>query len=149
MKAKIIHDGEAEQKAYEEYFEWCDDASKNKQYEIKTITAKVEDLTFVIEKATGDEEAASSRVEELGGSISQAESDLKGATDVRHHEKEEFKAEEVDMVDTVDKLAKAEGMLNKLANGHHGSFAQVDTASMKKMLKGLGDVMEATTDLSH
>jgi len=143
MKSKIIHDGEAEQKAYEEYFEWCDDASKNKQFEIKTLNAKVEDLTSVIEKANGDEEAASSRVEELGGSISQAESDLKGATDVRKHEKEEFKAAELDMVDTVDKLSKAEGMLNKMAHG--SSFAQTDAVQMKNMIKSLGDLMQAAT----
>ena len=34
--AKIVKDGEAEAKAYKEYFEWCDDASKDSQFAIKT-----------------------------------------------------------------------------------------------------------------
>jgi len=42
FQGKIIRDGETEQKAYEEYFEWCDDASKEKIFELKTATAKAE-----------------------------------------------------------------------------------------------------------
>jgi len=50
LSAKIIKEGEAEAKAYKEYFEWCDDASKNKGFEIKTATAAKETLEATIAK---------------------------------------------------------------------------------------------------
>jgi len=40
LEAKILKEGEAEVKAYKDFFEWCDDAAKNKHFEIKTATAK-------------------------------------------------------------------------------------------------------------
>jgi len=39
LAAKIEKEGEAEAKAYKEFFEWCDDAAANKKFEIKTATA--------------------------------------------------------------------------------------------------------------
>jgi hypothetical protein len=50
--AKIVKDGEAEAKAYKEYFEWCDDASKDSQFAIKTYSADVEKLTASVAKLT-------------------------------------------------------------------------------------------------
>merc|ERR1719299_307548 len=69
-QGKIIRDGEVEQKAYEEYFEWCDDASKEKIFELKTATAKAEKLTATLEKATSDIEDASTKIEELSSATS-------------------------------------------------------------------------------
>jgi len=40
LSAKVAKDGEDQQKAYEEYFEWCDDVSKEKQNEITAATAQ-------------------------------------------------------------------------------------------------------------
>jgi len=40
LAAKVTKDKEAEAKAYKEYFEWCDDVSKNKKNEITTATAR-------------------------------------------------------------------------------------------------------------
>jgi hypothetical protein len=36
LEAKIIKEGEAEAKAFKEFFEWCDSASQNLNNEIKT-----------------------------------------------------------------------------------------------------------------
>merc|ERR1719252_419422 len=58
LEAKIMKEGEAEEKAYKEFFEWCDDAAKNKQFEIKTATAQVEKLEATIDKAKSDQEDA-------------------------------------------------------------------------------------------
>merc|ERR1719191_2264211 len=42
LTAKVTAEGEAEAKAYKEFFEWCDDASKNFGFAIKTAEAKKE-----------------------------------------------------------------------------------------------------------
>jgi peptidoglycan hydrolase CwlO-like protein len=67
--AKVKRDGEAEDKAYKEYFEWCDDVSKNTQFEIKTAKAKVEELTAKIGELTSSIQASETKIEELSGSI--------------------------------------------------------------------------------
>merc|ERR1719353_2339266 len=58
LEAKIMKEGEAEEKAYKDFFEWCDDAAKNKQFEIKTATAAKEKLEATIAKAKSDQENA-------------------------------------------------------------------------------------------
>merc|ERR550532_2562441 len=64
LTAKITKEGEAEAKAYKEFFEWCDDFSRNKQFEIKTATAQKEKLEAEIAKQTGAAEASSGKIEE-------------------------------------------------------------------------------------
>jgi len=60
--AKVKRDGEAEDKAYKEYFEWCDDVSKNTQFEIKTAKAKVEELTAKIGELTSSIQASETKI---------------------------------------------------------------------------------------
>merc|ERR1719262_501703 len=113
FQGKITRDGEVEQKAYDEYFEWCDDASKEKMFEVKTATAKKEKLTATIEKATSDIDDASEKIEELSGSISTNEKDLKAATEIREKENADFKGAEKELVESIDMLGRAIGILEK------------------------------------
>merc|ERR1719333_1363396 len=77
LAAKITAEGEAEAKAFKEYFAWCDDASANLHNEIKTGTKNQEDLEAAISKATADIEASTAKIEELSASISADEKELK------------------------------------------------------------------------
>ena len=45
---KTKADGEAEAKAYKEYFEWCDDVAKNTNFENKTAAAQKEKLESLL-----------------------------------------------------------------------------------------------------
>merc|ERR1719199_630154 len=65
LEAKIIKEGEAEAKAFKEFFEWCDQASKNINYEIKTGKESQEKLTAKIGESTSDIEVSTSKIEEL------------------------------------------------------------------------------------
>merc|ERR1719498_2382999 len=73
LQAKVIKEGEEEQKIYDEFAEWCEDESKQKQFEIKTGKAEKESLEAAIAKATADIEAADTRIGELSSSIATAE----------------------------------------------------------------------------
>merc|ERR1719386_455709 len=86
LSAKITKEGEKELKAYNAYFEWCEDVTRNKQFEIKTATALKEKLEATISKATGDIEAGTSKIEELAAAIASGEADLKNATLIRDKE---------------------------------------------------------------
>lgn len=54
LEKKVIGEGEAAQKTYDEFAEWCEDDSRNLQYDIKTAQSEVEDLKATIQKASSD-----------------------------------------------------------------------------------------------
>merc|ERR1719514_29964 len=80
LEAKVTKDGADEDRAFKEYFEFCDDASKNKQNEIKTLTAEKAKLEAVIARSTADAAASEDKIAELAKSIATAEKDLADAT---------------------------------------------------------------------
>jgi len=141
--AKVKADGEAEAKAYKEYFEWCDDVAKNTNFEIKTAAAKKEKLESAIAKGTSDIEVATSKIEDLAASIAEDDAELKSATGVREKEAADFAKAEAELVDAVDTLDRAVGILAREMAKNPAAFAQIDTSNVQKMLSGLSTVIDA------
>merc|ERR1719281_1050195 len=69
LAAKVTKEGEDEAKAYHDYFEWCDDASRNFGFDINDATNKKEKLEAQIAKLGDDSEAAAGKIEELAANI--------------------------------------------------------------------------------
>jgi len=133
LETKIIGEGEVSQKTYEEFSEWCEETSKNLGFEIKTGKGEVADLQATITKDTADIQTAESKIEDLAGSIATDEADLKAATEIRDKEQTTFAAVEKDLVETIDVLERAVGIIEKeMAGG----------ASMMQ-LKSAGSVVQA------
>merc|ERR1719408_127502 len=86
LEAKIIKDGEEENKAFEAYAAWCKDGAKDLGFEIKTAKAEIEDLKATIGKATADISETSAKIEDLAASTATNEADLKSATEIREKE---------------------------------------------------------------
>jgi len=145
LTAKITAEGEAEAKAFKEYFEWCDNAAANSQYAIKTGTKKQESLDAAISKASADIEACTSKIEDLSGSISADESDLQQATAVREKEVATFEASEKELVEAIDSLDRAVGILQKEMNKNPAALAQIDNRNLNSMVKSLGAVIDAAS----
>jgi hypothetical protein len=135
LQAKIIKEGEVSQKAYDEFAEWCEEESKNLQFEIKTAKAQAEDLEATIEKAASDIKAGEAAIEELAAKIAQDEADLKAATEIRDKEHADFLAEETELVETVDALERAIGILER-------EMAKTGGAALVQ-LKNAGNVASA------
>merc|ERR1719329_156569 len=142
LKAKVTAEGEAEAKAYKEFFAWCDDAAANKGFEIKTAKAKKEDLEATIEKATSDIGEGTSEIEELAAAIAKAEAELADATSIREKEEAEFSTAEAELVDTVDALDRAIAIIGREA-AKNPALAQIDTSSMNGVIAGLKSVLDA------
>merc|ERR1719498_1981135 len=70
LEAKIMKDGENEEKAYKDYFEWCDDAAKEKGFVLKTESGKKAKLEATITEAKSDIEEADEKIGELSATIS-------------------------------------------------------------------------------
>jgi len=143
LKGKITAEGEAEAKAFHDYVEWCDDAAANLHNEIKNGASKQEELEATISKCKADIEACSVKIEDLSGAISADENELKAATAVRAKEVATFEASEKELVDAVDTLERAVGILSKQMSS--ASLAQVDTSNLDSMLKGLSAVISAAS----
>jgi len=144
LSAKITAQGEAEAKAYKEYVEWCDDASSNLKYEIKTGASKQEELGATIQKATADIGSGDDKIEDLAASISADEKELKEATAVRAKEQADFASSEAELVDAIDTLDRAVMVLEKEMKKNPAALAQVNAASnLNNMLKSLSVVIDA------
>merc|ERR1719313_2347820 len=129
LQQKVIGEGEAAQKIYDEFAEWCEEESKNLQFEIKIGKAQAEDLQATIDKCVSDIKAGDEAIEELAGKIAQAEADLKAATEIRDKEHADFLAEEAELVDTVDALERAIGILEReMAKTGGAAFLQLQNA---------------------
>jgi len=111
LTAKIGKEGEAEEKALKEFFEWCDDAAGNVKNLITTATKKKEQLEGTISKASADIEEATTNIDTLAGQIATAEADLKAATTIREKEASDFATVESELVSGVDILGRAIGVL--------------------------------------
>jgi len=140
---KVKADGEAEAKVYKEYYEWCDDASKNTGFAIKTAKAAKEKLESSIAKLTSDIEVSGAKIEDLAAAIAEAEKELADATGIREKENADFVKAEAELVDGVDTLGRAVGILEREMAKNPAAFAQIDTSNMAKLTQTIGLVVDA------
>merc|ERR1719183_2762649 len=147
LAAKITKEGEAEQKAYQEYIEWCDDFTKEKAFEIKSLTAKKEKLEATISKCTSDIEGADTKIEELVADIATGEAELKNATLIRETEKADFDAGEAELVDSIDVLDRAIAILER-EMAKNPALVQVDTTNVKVLVNSMTAVISAAASFS-
>jgi len=145
LSAKLTKDGEREEKAYQEYVEWCDDTSKNTGFAIDTAKKGGAKLTANIAELGSRIATAGTKIEELAGSIASGESELKDATAIREKETAEFAASEAELVDAIDTMSRAIGILSKEMAKNPAAFAQLDTKTTANALKALTAVLDAAS----
>jgi len=145
LTAKITKEGEEEAKAYSAFVEWCTDAARTKGFEIKTATSAKDKLEADIAQETGAIEASSSRIDDLAGSIGGDDADLKSATTIRAKETADFTANEAELVDVIDTLGRATGILEREMQKNPAAFAQVDTSSIKSVVSALSAIVDAAS----
>merc|ERR1719191_2050569 len=145
LAAKIVAEGEAEAKAYHDYFEWCDDASKNLGFDIDTATTKKQKLEALIAKSSDDSEASAGKIEELAASIAKAEGEVKDATLTREKEAADFGAEEAELVDILSALTRAIGIIEKEMAKNPAAFVQVNGSKIDGLVKSLSVLVEAAS----
>jgi len=143
LVAKINAEGEAEAKAYKEFFAWCDDMAKNAGFGIKTAESKKEKLEAKIGELTSSITVCVSKIEELVASIAADDAELKNATAIRKKENDEFTKNEAELMDCLDTLERAIGILSKEMEKNPAALAQIDTSSTERLVQTLGAVISA------
>jgi cell division protein FtsB len=143
LAAKVTKEGEAEAKAYQEYFEWCDDASKNFGFDIKDATNKKDKLEAMIAKSADDSEASAGKIEELAASIATAEGEARDATLIREKEAADFAAEEKELVEILSALTRAIQIIEREMAKNPAAFAQVDASRLDGLVKSMSALVDA------
>merc|ERR1719379_1262040 len=145
LQQKIIKEGEAASKTYDEFAEWCEEESKNLGFSIKTAKAEAEDLMAVIEEAEANIKDFDVKIAALSASIAADEADVKASTAIREKEFADFDAEEKDLMETIDTLERAKGIIEREMQGG-ASLVQLQKAGhLVDMLKMLVDAHTINT----
>jgi predicted RNase H-like nuclease (RuvC/YqgF family) len=142
VETKTMDEGAVAQKEYETYAEWCEDTSKNLQYEIKTGKATKAELEATIEKMTANIEASDSEIERLSAEIATAEKDLKKAMAVRGEEHKDYLTEHAEEEETISMMEHAEHDIEK--EMQHGGAAMLQTKKAQSVTQILDMVVQAS-----
>jgi len=145
LAAKVTKEGEAEEKAYKEYVEWCDDAATNTKFEIKTATSSKEKLEAAIAQATGDVEVCVGKIESLASGIATDDAQLKDATGIRDKEAADFAEGEKELMETIDTIGRAIAIIEREMAKNPASFAQVDASNMRNLVSALSTIVDAAS----
>lgn len=150
LQSKVIAEGEAAHKTYNEFVDWCGKTSMEKQHEIKNGVSTQEQLEAEILKAASIIEDSNTRISELAGSIATDEADLKAATKLREKEQADFNDVDKELTDTIQTIGKAVGILEKelAKHGAGAAFLQKPTRGMLEFAEAINTLLNAATVLS-
>jgi len=140
LQQKVLKEGEAEQKAYEKFAEWCKDEAVSKQYEIQTGEGNVESLSATIEKETATISVEESKIGDVAKKIAVNTKDLTAATEIRTKEAADFAAADADLAETIDMLSRAIGIIEK--NMRATGFVQ---GNNKEVVTALNALLQASS----
>jgi len=143
LKAKIIKEGEAEAKAYDEYLQWCQSAVQDTGFAIETATKEKGELEAKIMELSAAISAAGSKTEDLASAIATNENDLKSATSIRETELADFASSEKELMEVISTIDRAISILEKEMAKNPASFAQVYNTKVKNLLQSLSLVADA------
>lgn len=134
LQAKVIKEGDAAHKEFSEFSEWCEDRSRNLEFEIKTGKSDVEELKAAIADETAVAQSLAAKIDELAAGLSTDQADLKAATQIRTVEATDFAAEDRELVETVDILHRAIQILEREMKGGASMLQLKNAGSLAKAL---------------
>merc|ERR1719217_1436961 len=102
-----------------------------------------EELEATISKLTADILSATDAIEKLAASIATDQSELKDATLIRDKERGEFTVAEGELMDGVDVLGRAIGILEREMRKNAAFLQTLDLSSVQKMVKSISVILDA------
>jgi peptidoglycan hydrolase CwlO-like protein len=142
LQAKVVAEGEASQKTFQEFSFWCEDRARNVQYELKTAKSEVEELTAAIEHASSEITSLESKIEETAANIASNQADMQAAEAIRKKEKVDFEAEDKESADVISALERAIMIIEREQRKGGAAFEQINKA--ESMTKALSVMVEAS-----
>jgi len=148
LKAKIEHDADAENKAYTEFYQWCDRVTGQELHAIKLDEKALKELKAKIEKYFAEIEQSGQQISEEAKAIAASISDAKGAKDLREKQFADFKVAEKDLVESIDMITRAISVLEhemEKGSSSSASFMQRINQNMPSLIQTLGLIADAAS----
>jgi cell division protein FtsL len=143
LQSKVISEGSASHKVFAEFSEWCEDQARELGFSIKTAQGEIADLKATIEKEASNIEGYNAKIEELAAELALDEADLKAATEIRTKEEADFSAEEKELMEVIDTLARATAILER-EMAKIGSASMLQLKNAKGLTQALGAMVQAS-----
>jgi len=143
LREKIVAEGEAEAKSFDEYLNWCKNSVQDSGFAIETATKEKGELKAKITELTAEIDEAGTKTEDLAAAIASNEADLKAATAIREKEYADFVKSEKELVEVTSALEKAISILEKESAKNPAAFAQVYNKKVQNILQSLSLVADA------
>merc|ERR1719310_2494721 len=137
LQAKIIKEGEDAQKIYDEFAEACEDQSRELGFQIKTLKTEVAEQTACVEQQGSTVADLSATLEGCVADLATDERDLKSATEIREKELADFKAEEAELMETVDVIERAIAIIEREMSKTYSMVQLKSAGSIADALKVL------------
>jgi hypothetical protein len=144
LEAKVIKEGEEQQRIYEELADWCKSTSKETQFELITENKAQERAESLETESSSEIAELTTKIEGLTSMIAEKETDLKKATALRKEENANFLEADKDLAQTISMLRRAIQILEKAQSG---SFLQA-SAKVSSALQTLVDA-SALNDMDN
>mmetsp|Transcript_2957 Transcript_2957/g.6719 ORF Transcript_2957/g.6719 Transcript_2957/m.6719 type:complete len:674 (+) Transcript_2957:68-2089(+) len=141
LAQKVIQEGEAEQKQYEKFVDWCQETARNNQWQMKNGAERADALKAQIEKYNADIQSLEALIEEQAESIAKNEDDLDKANNVRKHEHGDWSESDRAMGETIDTVERAIALLKKQAKK---GFMQIPHAATEELTNTLEELMASS-----
>merc|ERR1719210_1743302 len=126
LHAQVVREGEVAKKEYAAYAAFCEDRSRNLGFEIQTGKAEGEELRAAIAADAATISSLASKGDQIRAAIASGEKDLQAAESNRAKEAADFAAEDKELLETIDVLARATTILERQSGG--ASLAQMSRA---------------------
>jgi len=143
LEQKVIEEGKASQKVYDEFAEWCEDSSKSLDFQIRTARAQSDALNAIIAQETASSDALAAKLEALAMAIANDGGDLSAATEIRKAEAADFKAEQAELTDIISTLERAVGILDREMQ-KSGGAAMLQSVNAGSIVDALTTMVEAS-----
>lgn len=149
LKETLVKDGETETKEFHAYSEWCRKKMNNLKYEIKSESEDREDEQAIIAKSNSDISIATTKIDEESGSMDDSERALQKAEAVRAKDKQQFKVNEKELMNTVESLERATNVLQRKLRGAALIETKVDRRDLKSLMETFNAVINAASLSLH
>merc|ERR1719247_436799 len=150
LKTKIEADGKAEQKSYDKYACWCEDALGRKANDISDAKTAIEDLTNLIVKTKADLAAHTGEIAQLKNLIAKNLDSQREAKEVRNKEHADYAEDRAESENCLGALEAAIKVLSGAGSkkGFLETLQEAQVLGVVAQLKGVLKTSEVTKRFS-
>jgi len=137
LRAKIVADGNLEQKSYDKFACWCEDTLQRKASDISSAKESIENLQTLIVKLKGEISAHGVEMKQLEQDITKNIDSQQESAEVRDKERKEYNEEKMETEQCIGALEAAIRVLSGAGTGKKGFLETLQEAQLLSAVAGI------------